>query len=552
MAKTYYGYKERDTKNRFNWADVGVKISDAIETEAKDRERRKAEEEQAVRDIVKSAGESIPSTADASLNNQILQTTNTQINSLMDAYRDFKSGKGRQNEWVQRRQNMGDNIENYLGLMTDYATMYDKKITRQKNNESLTWEAKAMSQIQDFNDYTKWRVVNNEHDQAFYQRVGPDGELLEGDENKISLAIARKQTTMYYDKFDTNAGVKKAVDMFGVTKLAILKEGVFTREAIQGRDDWKNALRNAAKTELTNSFDRLSILEKDIGANINYVYSQDDVKGTGINEDGSYNVYMKEDPITKIKQPAFTTEQEEAIYTRFEDMILNASDIKETAYEKKVVQGRAPTAPELKAKEVLNLDALIYRKSKEFLENPNQIRYDALGSAGRLSGGGTAQFMIDGNTFNQALTTGDISSTKKLDTSDPQNSLLILFETMGGNKNNFYKLQKQIGRLKKMPTDIEGQTFNTEVTKLQKEVDEKTGRGFEKIAKEYENLLLKMADMTKTGKYASMTSDQKAIFDKLEARRKVLEQEARDQGGDLNPTSGGGSSNTGGTGSKYN
>ena len=148
--------------------------------------------------------------------------------------------------------------------------------------------------------------------------------------------------------------------------------------------------------------------------------------------------------------------------------------------------------------------------------------------------------------YNQALTSGDISSTKNLDPSDPQNSLLILFETMGGNKNNFYKLQKQIGRLKKMPTDIEGQTFNTEVTKLQKEVDEKTGRGFDKIAKEYENLLLKMADMTKTGKYASMTSDQKAIFDKLEARRKVLEQEARVQGGNLNPTSGGG------TGSKYN
>jgi|9_EtaG_2_1085328.scaffolds.fasta_scaffold03019_6 hypothetical protein len=405
MAKTYYGYKERDTKNRFNWADVGVKISDAIETEAKDRERRKAEEEQAVRDIVKSAGESIPSTADASLNNQILQTTNTQINSLMDAYRDFKSGKGRQNEWVQRRQNMGDNIENYLGLMTDYATMYDKKITRQKEDTSLGWEAESMSQIQDFNDYTKWRVVNNEHDQAFYQRVGPDGELLEGDENKISLAIARKQTTMYYDKYDTNAGVKKGVDMFGVTLLAIQRDGALTRQDIRLRDDANKRLREVSKSQLTNSFDRLSILEKDIGANINYVYSQDDVKGTGINEDGSYNVYMKEDPITKIKQPAFTTEQEDAIYTRFEDMILNASDIKETPLIEK-----APTRPTVS-------DAQIKRGDQKRSDNANLKYLDIFLTGSPAEKESVRPFLTTNPTFNKIVwdENGNFSTTDKND-----------------------------------------------------------------------------------------------------------------------------------------
>ena len=89
MAKTYYGYKDRETKDIFDWADTGTKISQAIEQEAKSRETRKQDFITANQTFERNITSKIPRSQDASLNNQILAALNTQLDAYYADYKRF-------------------------------------------------------------------------------------------------------------------------------------------------------------------------------------------------------------------------------------------------------------------------------------------------------------------------------------------------------------------------------------------------------------------------------------------------------------------------------
>jgi hypothetical protein len=436
MAKTYYGYKERDLDNLSDWADTGTKISAAIEQEAKSRETRKQDYITANQTFEKNLTSKIPRSQDASLNNQILAALQTQLDGYYTDYNSFTQGDIPENQWVQIRQNRQDGLENYLGLMQDYSKMADEKINRQLNNESQPWEQKTMSQIEGFNDYSKWQMNSDEMGNTFMQKVDENGEYIDEPGSIVSLSLARKQTGTFYDRYDLDGGVKKGVKRFGKTKLAIMKQGVKTREAITNNPIWKKALNDIAQSELGNPFNRLSILSMDMGGNVVEVYSEEEA---GIDDDGTYKVYMKTNPISKLKEPQFTEEQDKAIYDRYEDMVLTQSDIIEEGYQKTI-------QPDPQWKHLLRKDkkkqAELYRAIKGMLGSSNpqewESRINDVGSLSSVRSGGELKVVAgtDGPQFKFINNTGETSDLN-ININDKEATMRTLFLQAGGTEENF-------------------------------------------------------------------------------------------------------------------
>ena len=436
MAKTYYGYQERDLDNLSDWADTGTKISAAIEKEAKSRETRKQDYITANQTFEKNLTSKIPRSQDASLNNQILAALQTQLDGYYTDYNSFTQGDIPENQWVQIRQNRQDGLENYLGLMQDYSKMADEKINRQLNNESQPWEQKTMSQIEGFNDYSKWQMNSDEMGNTFMQKVDENGEYIDEPGSIVSLSLARKQTGTFYDRYDLDGGVKKGVTRFGKTKIAIMKKGVKTREAITNNPIWKKALNDIAQSELGNPFNRLSILSMDMGGNVVEVYSEEEA---GIDDDGTYKVYMKTNPISKLKEPQFTEEQDKAIYDRYEDMVLTQSDIIEEGYQKTI-------QPDPHWKHLLRKDkkkqAELYRAIKGMLGSSNpkewESRINDVGSLSSVRSGGELKVVAgtDGPQFKFTNNTGKTSDLN-ININDKEATMRTLFLQAGGTEENF-------------------------------------------------------------------------------------------------------------------
>ena len=500
MAKTYYGYKDRETKDIFDWADTGTKISQAIEKEAKSRETRKQDFITANQTFERNITSKIPRSQDASLNNQILAALNTQLDAYYADYKRFTSGDIPENEWVQIRQNRQDGLNNYLGLMQDYATMADEKLKRQVNRESQTWEGQSMSQIQGFNDYSKWQMVTDENGTSYMNKVDENGNLIEGPGSRVSLSIARKQVGTYYDKYNLDAGVKKAVGRFGKTKLAIMKKGVKTREAITNNPQWKSALENISKSELGNPFNRLSVLTEDMGGNVEFVYSEAEA---GIDDDGTYKVYMKQDPISKLNEPQFTEEQDKAIYDLFEDMVLTQSNIIEEGYQKTI---RPKAKWEYDLRRDKNKQKELYRAIKGMLNSDDPTEWEtAINDVGALSsvrGGGklTVVHGVNGPEFNFIDSDGE-SSTIAIDPNDKEKTMRTLFVQFGGSDENFRGFFNQYGTPSKINNPKEGSDYSYSVQRR----DEMKK---EEILKVRNDLLKERSKLVSTDEKVDITQDQ--------------------------------------------
>ena len=515
MAKTYYGYKDRETKDIFDWADTGTKISQAIEKEAKSRETRKQDFITANQTFERNITSKIPRSQDASLNNQILAALNTQLDAYYADYKRFTSGDIPENEWVQIRQNRQDGLNNYLGLMQDYATMADEKLKRQVNRESQTWEGQSMSQIQGFNDYSKWQMVTDENGISYMNKVDENGNLIEEPGSRVSLSIARKQVGTYYDKYNLDAGVKKAVGRFGKTKLAIMKKGVKTREAITNNPQWKSALENISKSELGNPFNRLSVLTEDMGGNVEFVYSEAEA---GIDDDGTYKVYMKQDPISKLNEPQFTEEQDKAIYDLFEDMVLTQSDLIEDTY---VGQRRTKTTAELSQKRQKEFDMELYRRGRNFLKNPSDAAWKSFATASGIqtSGGtGSVKKGTDGTIILNIGMGGGQGSEIILDPKKPEESLETLYSAGGGSRDFFGQAKRRHGKLGTMGAGSDEPwtyDFSFEVTDEVKK---------EEILKARNNLIAERSKLVSTDEKRDVTQDQsyKDLTDEINKYNNLL------------------------------
>tara|TARA_R110002110_G_scaffold193122_7_gene401614 strand:- start:1084 stop:2709 length:1626 start_codon:yes stop_codon:yes gene_type:complete len=490
---TFFGYQERDKDDRFNWADVGTKASDIIETEAAEREQKKEDYKQQNQIFEKLRGEGgkAATSNNASLNNQIVATTQRSVDKYYEFYKKFTNGEISQSDWVQYRTNIMDGLNNYFGVMSDYAEQFDSKMTRLQKNESQQIEQAQMKQIEGFNNYSQWQTEVGGDGRMYIGRIDEDGNPVLGSGNIFHMEEIRHNVNQTIDVFDVT---KSSTEIEGkIGKLArVRKDGkVMLIKDKSLRPEYEKEKYKFIDAQLSNAFNVSSILTNTIGG-YNIVYDE--------KEAGGNNLYVEVDPETKQQTPKPTDKQYDIAREYMGALVDAQIDSEEEADTYR--RGRAPKYV-MDDRKLKKSQAYLYDAIDRFRDNPTDEGLFDVQAASVQRGGG--EIKIDGDMLTIVDKEGRIMGEPldlRGDATQVQNSL---FNMLGGS-SDYLEDNKNLS-----PSTYGGSGYTKTVT-------------FSKpVASLSDDDLLKMAVKVNTemgaDKSAMKNKEAKKILEELENRR---------------------------------
>ena len=490
---TFFGYQERDKDDRFNWADVGTKASDIIETEAAEREQKKEDYKQQNQIFEKLRGEGgkAATSNNASLNNQIVATTQRSVDKYYEFYKKFTNGEISQSDWVQYRTNIMDGLNNYFGVMSDYAEQFDSKMTRLQKNESQQIEQAQMKQIEGFNNYSQWQTEVGGDGRMYIGRIDEDGNPVLGSGNIFHMEEIRHNVNQTIDVFDVT---KSSTEIEGkIGKLArVRKDGkVMLIKDKSLRPEYEKEKYKFIDAQLSNAFNVSSILTNTIGG-YNIVYDE--------KEAGGNNLYVEVDPETKQQTPKPTDKQYDIAREYMGPLVDAQIDSEEEADTYR--RGRAPKYV-MDDRKLKKSQAYLYDAIDRFRDNPTDEGLFDVQAASVQRGGG--EIKIDGDMLTIVDKEGRIMGEPldlRGDATQVQNSL---FNMLGGS-SDYLEDNKNLS-----PSTYGGSGYTKTVT-------------FSKpVASLSDDDLLKMAVKVNTemgaDKSAMKNKEAKKILEELENRR---------------------------------
>lgn len=372
--RTYFGYEGRDKEDRFNWADVGTKAAQAIEDNAEDRENRKEEYRQFNNTFeeLQSKGNELATSNNASLNNQIVATTQRAVDKYYEFYKKFTNGEISESDWVQYRTNIMDGLNNYFGIMTDYSAMYEDKMKRKMNNESQTLEVNQMAQLEGFNNYSQWQSEFGGDGRMYIGKVGKDGRTETGPGRMFRVSALRHNVDTKVDKFDVSAAVEDIEGNIGNYVKDIRRRLTTNKQLRPEYEKYRDIQINKYLNQ--SPFNVLSILTEDLtGFEI--------VRDPSLADDT--HVYVETDPETGFETPQITEAHLNVAREYMATLVDGKVNIEETAQRAK--QYRPGTA-ERERKKADN--SLLYSAIQTYVASPTQENLKALSLISLSQGGG--------------------------------------------------------------------------------------------------------------------------------------------------------------------
>lgn len=287
---TYYKAAEQGATTQINWAEIGKGITDMLSNERNIREQKRAALDEVSRQLGNTLAD-MPQGEDQNANGVITGFTDAaQKQRLLDD-KLFKSGQMDYKTYIARRQNLVDDTKLTFSLAETYQKSYKEKMERYEQLKSQQLEIEAAKEVEglaNFNDSqlyidpvdctvkaakTKKQTINGQ-------------EVVVPDKNNIfGVKSLFKNLTIKYDRFDTDAAVKKAADSFGevqdviVNAAGIHSNGRITTlldktqrrywekdpQAMKAISLYESAEKDKIKQIMDNPYNTSSIMTEDMG-----------------------------------------------------------------------------------------------------------------------------------------------------------------------------------------------------------------------------------------------------------------------------------------------
>ena len=524
MAKTwrprsYFGYEGRNKEDRFNWADVGTKAAQAIEDNAKDREIRKEEYRQFNNtfETLQSKGNELATSNNASLNNQIVATTQRAVDKYYEFYKKFTNGEISESDWVQYRTNIMDGLNNYFGIMAGYSQQYENKMQRKMEGKSQTLEQNQMSQIEGFSNYSQWQTRFGGDGRMYIARLGKDGVQKEGTGNVFRVSALRHNVDTEVNKFDVDAAVTQIEGQIGEFVKDIRRRVTTNKKLRKDYEDVRDARINSYLND--SPFNVLSILTENLtGFEI--------VRDPSLADDT--HILVETDPETGFETPVITEAHLNVAREYMATLVDGKVDIKE--------QGQRASnyvRNTRKEKSKAKYD-LLYNTLMTYVQNPTTANLKTLKNVSLSDKGGTLK-MLD-NELQVTTDDGQDAGTIKIEPGNELNIARSLWGILAGpDGREAWKDLGGKGGIRSMDLSgfEDGKLEDVSVTWTAFEKDDKDDDKVNKLdEKEYDNNLKTINDLklkikeleTDSGFYedADFNDDEK------KAEKEKLEKEIKD------------------------
>jgi hypothetical protein len=282
---TYFGYVERDEDNFINWAEIGKTMTDTLQNVNRVREEKKALIDQASREYAKQLSNH-PVGQDDNANAGVIEHADNASKFMLMQDRLLKQGIIKLKDYTTARQNLMDDTDNFFATMKAYNEVYAKKMERQANNESSSFEPWSMAFVEKFGDFNKAGayinpMTGNVNMAMKREEIGADGKKVFTMDNNpsetASVGVLKRIVDMTVDRYKMNDETTAIAETIGVQIDSMIKNGAVTStEDIRNRNYQGQSPVLASKAATGNALLELTDDEK---KSITFTETTTDAKG---------------------------------------------------------------------------------------------------------------------------------------------------------------------------------------------------------------------------------------------------------------------------------
>lgn len=337
MAKTFYGYAEREAGSYVDWSQIGKNITDMLQEEVVRRETLKKE----LADASTAYGETLanaPTGLHEGANDAIISFADNAQQARLMQDRLLKSGQLKVKDYLLQRENLTQGTKGIFNVAKNFQEKVAYKVERMKNNESQYLEQYLFELTEGFGNFNKAGIYINPTNFEVsaakkIQKTGPNGEVyyeMSNDpkdflttnemNNFISVDLdrfddtkavedlstqvgARLQQDYIYDKGRKSFITRAISDASGDVFRKMVEQGELTEDEINLVNRFRGQVDKEFDSWLSNPFNITSTLTESLGEKFTFVWKEEDQKGN------PNAILLEKDPNSGFVKPVFDTKE---------------------------------------------------------------------------------------------------------------------------------------------------------------------------------------------------------------------------------------------------
>lgn len=226
---TFYKYAERTASDYVDWSKIASDLSTTLLEQKKIREDKKDAIEKSNRESYNTIADS-PTGEDKTYSDKAIAYSGQATDQLLMINRLLKSGQMDYKDFLSQRQNIMDDTKTTFDLFKDYQTEFADKNKRLNDGTSHSLEQFAFASAEGYGNMNEYDFIVDPTTSRVYlgkMNKGKDGVpvLDKNPANYAPVQSLKARIKTKIDKFDTDAALKKGVDMMGKEIQATKKYG---------------------------------------------------------------------------------------------------------------------------------------------------------------------------------------------------------------------------------------------------------------------------------------------------------------------------------------
>jgi hypothetical protein len=254
MAKTFFGYKERDPSRAIDWNSIARDINDRLSQEVDRRETLKAELDEMTREVQEAAANA-PMSKSTVLNQWVVDGVSNIANMNYTLNRELKAGRLDPNDFIRRTQRLKDGYAQIEGLATQWGTVYNEKLEDMLAGNSSHLERELMEFTEGLVNFDNSGIFTTDDGRVIIAKKERDangnytGRLSKSD--VVDVNVLRGLLDFKADRYDLDTDMTTMADGFA-TKW-IREKGRITKDDIRQNQEYDKAVGKLIRSRLENS-----------------------------------------------------------------------------------------------------------------------------------------------------------------------------------------------------------------------------------------------------------------------------------------------------------
>ena len=353
MAKTFYGYAERQAEDNVDWSLIGKDITDMLQEEVQRRDKLKSD----IDDATRKYGETLsnaPTGQHKGASDGVLEFASNAQQARLVQDRLLKSGQLKVKDYLKQRQNITDGTKGLFAAAKDFQALYQTKVDKMTEGESARLEMYLFEMSEGFGNWnTAGAYINPTTYEVSlgkkHKVKGKDGnyvyEMGDRPEEYFTIAELRNYISLDLKRFDTKGALDSAAeslgkrsneityqttqggvvgtrtisvaDISGDVYKKLIAQGVLTKKQIGVIDAYKTYKETIVNEMTAIPYNELSILtdyikvgegsEEEAGKQFAFVWSEEERKE--VEADGKEAILLEKDPQSGRPKVLLTPEQ---------------------------------------------------------------------------------------------------------------------------------------------------------------------------------------------------------------------------------------------------